>query len=725
MKMLPRICLLGCLVLGFSLAGSAQQRPSFLVQSLDPTFRAEFDPATGQVVATHGVSITCGDTVLTARQVSLDEQSGEALAEGDVRLQQGKELWTGDRLQYNFNTRQIVTDQFRAGMVPFYVRGSGLNLDLTNKVYTATNALLTTDDIAQPGYHIRAAHMEIAPGRYIEARDAVLYLGKTPVFYYPHYRKSLDRHPNNFAFTPGYRSLYGAYLLGEYNWVWTTNLDGTIHLDYRTRRGVGTGLDFNYDLGKAGQGNLESYYAHDEDPMVNAPTNTVIKPDRQRISFSHHITIRTNLTARVVVREQSDPTVVRDFYEWEYRKNIQPDSFLEVSQLWPNFSLNALAQPQINDFFETVERLPDLRLSAFPQQLGVSPFFYESESSAGWYRHEFGNSVSNEFSAWRADTYHQLLLPQTLFGWLNVTPRVGGRFTHYGEADGLGTTTKEEDRGVFNTGAEVSAKASRVWQGARSKFWEVNGLRHIVQPSLNYVYVPSPNVLPPQLPQFDSELPSLRLLPITFPEYNAIDAIDSQNVLRLSLRNKLQTKRADGVDNVLNWAIYTDWRLKPRWDQGAFADLYSDMDFKPRSWLTLTSETRYDVDNGHLRIAYHTATIQPNRTWSVSLGHYYVRGNDLFGEGNNLITSRIYYRLSENWGARMSHQFEARDGTMEEQYYTIYRDLRSWTSAVTLRVRNRRNGPTDFTAALTLSLKAHPRFGLGQDSDHPSLLLGG
>jgi len=725
MKMLLRISLLACLALGFSRATSAQQRPVIIVEGLTPASRLQVDRTTGRATATDGVSMTYRDAVLTAARATLDQESGDVVAEGDVRLQQGKELWTGERLEYNFDTRRIVTDQFRAGMAPFYVRGSGLNLDLTNKVYTATNALVTTDDITNPGYHVQARHLEIAPGRFIEARSAVLYLGKIPVFYYPYYRKSLDRHPNNFAFTPGYRNLYGAYLLGEYNWVWTTNLDGTIHLDYRTRRGIGTGLDFNDYLGKFGQGSFESYYVHDEDPNANAPTNAVIRPDRHRISFSHHITIRTNLTARVVVREQSDPTVVRDFYEWEYRKNVQPNSFLEVSQLWPNFSLNALAQPKINDFFETVERLPDLRLSGFPQQLGVSPFFYESETSAGWYRHSFANGISNDFSAWRADTFHQLLLPQTLFGWLNVTPRVGGRFTHYGEADGLGTTTEEQNRGVFNTGAEVSAKASRVWPGARSQFWEVNGLRHIVQPSLNYVYVPSPNVLPRELPQFDSELPSLRLVPITFPDYNAIDAIDTQNVLRLSLRNKLQTKRADGVDNLVNWALYTDWRIKPRPDQGTFADFYSDMDIKPRSWLTLTSETRYDVDNGHLRIAYHTATIQPNTTWSVSLGHYYVRNHDLFGEGNNLITSRIYYRLSENWGVRLAHHFEARDGTMEEQYYTIYRDLRSWTSAVTLRVRNNRGGPTDFTVALTLSLKAYPRFGLGKDKDSPSLLLGG
>ena len=102
---------------------------------------------------------------------------------------------------------------------------------------------------------------------------------------------------------------------------------------------------------------------------------------------------------------------------------------------------------------------------------------------------------------------------------------------------------------------------------------------------MNYVYVPSPNVHPTQLPQFDYELPSLRLLPIEFPEYNSIDSIDSQNVLRFGLRNQLQTKREGRVEDFLDWQLYTDWRLNPRPDQATFADLYSDVSLAPRSWI--------------------------------------------------------------------------------------------------------------------------------------------
>jgi hypothetical protein len=41
------------------------------------------------------------------------------------------------------------------------------------------------------------------------------------------------------------------------------------------------------------------------------------------------------------------------------------------------------------------------------------------------------------------------------------------------------------------------------------------------------------------------------------------------------------------VDNLVNWALVTDWRLDPRAGQPTFSDLYSDLDVKPFSWLTL------------------------------------------------------------------------------------------------------------------------------------------
>jgi lipopolysaccharide assembly outer membrane protein LptD (OstA) len=635
------------------------------------------------------------------------------------------------------------TPAFRAGQPPYFMSGSNLVTIPTNNAYVGTNGTFTTDDRAEPGYRIRAKQIIIVPGQYVEARHAIVYAGKVPVMYFPYFHKAVGRHPNNYEFLAGYRSSWGPFLLNTYNWYWNERLNGSVNLDLRGDRGIAGGPDFKWHDPTFGEGMLRYYYAHDIDPEKVFGFKTPDK-DRQRVLFQEQLKIRPNLTARSVVAYQSDPFIIRDFFESEYHDNVQPKSFVEVNQQWQNWSLNGLAQFRVNDFQETVERLPDVKLTGLRQQIASTPLYYESESSAGYFRHlfpdetnQFSPQITNAFGATRVDTYHQVLLPWTFFGWLNVIPRVGQRLTYYSEANERGGVTDEHFRGVFNTGAEVTWKASRLYRHAESDLLDVDGLRHILEPSINYVFVPDPDDRPRSLPQFDRELPSSRLLPIDFPDYNSIDSIDSQQTIRFGLRNKLQTKREGRVENLLNWAVYADWRLMPHQSirsttgalitpgQHTLSDIYSDLDFKPRSWVTLSSETRYSTREDRFREANHILTLQPGEDWSVSLGHRYRIDTVELGRGNDLILGTVYYRLNENWGLRISEQFEARDSVLEYQYYTVYRDFRSWTGALTLRIRDERVGPTDYTVAVTLSLKAFPRYGLGDDAVKPSRLIGG
>jgi LPS-assembly protein len=219
------------------------------------------------------------------------------------------------------------------------------------------------------------------------------------------------------------------------------------------------------------------------------------------------------------------------------------------------------------------------------------------------------------------------------------------------------------------------------------------------------------------------------MLPIEFPQYNSIDSIDSQNVVRLGIRNKVQTKREGKVEDVVYWEVFNDWRLDPRTDQTKFSDVYSDLILQPRSWLTLQSITRIDVDDGNWRLALHTLTLQPNSTWSWSIGHFYKREDlcgapDALGQVNDLLMSILFYRLNENWGFRAQVHYDITRNRLQEQYYTIYRDMRSWTAALSAGLRDNGSGDDEFLIAFTFSLKAAPRFDLGTDTVRPYSLLG-
>ena len=60
-----------------------------------------------------------------------------------------------------------------------------------------------------------------------------------------------------------------------------------------------------------------------------------------------------------------------------------------------------------------------------------------------------------------------------------------------------------------------------------------------------------------------------------------------------------------------------------------------------------------------------------------------------------------------------------------ERIFPLVNDLRNWTAALSFRVRDNRDGEDkDYSVAISVSLKAAPRYGVGDDVVRPTRLLG-
>ncbi len=754
MHRLRRIAVLLALAGGSGVAAVAAPDLPIEIFTADGQGEIEMDARTGEATAANGIIVKYFDgqsrrVTLQARKVRVERDTYELSAEGDVTILatedvEGEvprtEYWRGSQIHYNLRTRAFSAVDFRLAHDPIFISGATATGTVTNGVLQEISGVsVTTEDLAEPTWRWKARSVRVVPGQYIEATGVRFFMGKRPLVPLPNYRHSLQPRTVHWTLTPGYRNRYGPFALSTFHWMAQTNLDVGVDLDWRQKRGVGGGPRLGYDLGRLGQGNGRYYFTQDNDPTDPPDSGPPIPSDRYRYDFNHAVTNSSGFSAKAVLRGQSDPWVMHDFFESEYRRNPRPQSFFEAAKAWPNFSLDLLTRPQVNDFYETTERLPDLRFTALRQQVGESPIFYESESSAGYFHYRSGIPGGADYAGARADTYHQLILPKTLFGWLNVAPRIGERFTYYTDPVGSPLEDRDRSRTVFNTGAEVSMKAHQTWAGATNGVLDVSGLRHFIEPSINYVFVPDPSVRPADLPQYDSELPSLRLRPVDFPDYREVDSVDSQNTIRFALQNRLQTKRNDQSIDLVRWEMMMDWRLDPKDGQTTFPELYSALNFAPRSWLTAADELRYDINSQHWREATHRITIQPGDVWQWTVGHRYLRdGLGMWVDpelarlrglspeaGNNLFFSSFSTRVNENWAFRMNHHFEARDGVLEEQSYTVYRDFRSWTGALTMLLRDNRSNPNDWAIVATFSLKALPRFRVNEDRDRMEKLLGG
>lgn len=708
---------------------SPTEAPELVITSADGMGEAELDRKTNIATARNGVVVHYGNAVLTAQRVRLIPNSSVIEAEGDVSVQQtrpdgGTVLWRGDKVQYDYVRKTIQANSFRFGQPPYFAAGEHLQAGETNQVQTAVNALVTTDDVAEPAYRLKARTIIVTDNKTVTAEDAVVFAGPVPVMYFPKYTETLGERRFYWSGVPGYRSSWGAFVLGAYHQNWNDRVQTAVELDYYTKRGPGIGPSVNYDLGRWGQGEGQVYYINDRDPGTDSFGNP-ISDNRGRVYYTHTANPWQDFYAKAAVRYQSDPDIIHDFFDNEYRANTQPLTLFEGQQIGKNYTLGVVVVPQVNSFQQQVERLPELVLNGARQQLGPTPFYYETQNSAGYLEFRGGDYSPTNYAALRADTFHQITLPYTAFGWLNVTPRVGGRFTHYSEPTGL--DLEAENRWIFNTGAEATAKASALWKGVRSDFWELNGLRHVLQPSVNYAYVPTPNVLPSEIPQFDRRVPSLELNPIEFPDNNSIDSLDYRNVIRLSLFNLLQTKRSGNVRPFVSWQLYTDWNvgeLEPDLVT-RFSDVYSRMMIQPREWFGYGTLLRYDVAGSQIAEFDNLIRLTPNDVWSWTFGNRYLVADPELGLlDSKLFVSSLAYRMNENWSLRMSQQYEVETSTMEAQYYTLSRDFRSWVGALMVRIQN--NGPNgiDWTVGVAFQLKAANRKGALEPEYGPDRLLG-
>ena len=205
------------LPLAVLIPAQAQSQPvlEIEVEALTPDGQLDYDFTTGVATGTNGVFVKYGEAVLTAERATVNQETGETVADGRVRIQQDEQIWVGEHIRYNFKTHQMEAGQFRTGKPPVFAAGESLQGNTSNRVYTARNAYVTTDDVAGPAEKVRAKSLAIIPGKLFQARNATLYVDGVPLFYFPYYSRNLGERANNFTFLPGYQSRFGPFLLGR------------------------------------------------------------------------------------------------------------------------------------------------------------------------------------------------------------------------------------------------------------------------------------------------------------------------------------------------------------------------------------------------------------------------------------------------------------------------------------------------------------------------------
>jgi len=664
------------------------------------------------------------DLTLRADKARYNIATDEIWAEGNVRLNRQNQEWVVPSAYYNLKTRAFKTETARGVFDSLTLRGENIHLTGSNR-YSLSKATLTTCDYEQPHYRLEATRADVWPGDRVMLYNVTLRFGHVPVFWFPVLAWRLNERENPVGLAVGQSSREGFFVLTQYRVALTRNLQTTVHVDGRTKRGPAGGLDFDYYYGNA-VGSVKGYYSRD----TSSPDATdvlfgrTIPRNRWRGEWQHKQQLPNDVDITVNVSKQSDSDFMDDFFQSRYQREGEPASVADVTKRGENYTLSVMAQPQLNPFLPEVERLPEAKLSINRIRVGNTPLFYESETSAGYYHNTPGrtNDPILVGNSPRADTFHQVLLPQQYFGWLSVIPRAGIRGTWYlRDATGL-SPSNEVHRLLYTAGVESSFKLWRAWDDIEQPRWQIQGLRHIVEPFLDYQWIGSPNEHPDNLLQFDTyryytlangaRMLVTRYHALEFPANTAMDALDRMNLVRFGVRQKLQTRRDDRPWDLATLEAWTEYRLEPTVEQGEtirdFSELFTTLRLSPFSWCALDAGSRFHFQKAELAELNTDAVVFDRDRWSVNLGNRFLDGDC------NLAGGRFSYRLSRHWLAVVEQWFDMQDGTWLHQEYKLQQETHDWLIHYGFRRIGQRLREDENLFFVSVSLKAYPSIRIGR-----------
>ncbi len=270
-------------------------------------------------------------------------------------------------------------------------------------------------------------------------------------------------------------------------------------------------------------------------------------------------------------------------------------------------------------------------------------------------------------------------------------------------------------RSIFNAGVEGSFKVSRAWDEVQSRALGLDGLRHIFQPFANFSYVSAPNVDAATILQFDRAQPTTKLNPIDFPQYTSIDSLDNWSIARIGVRNRLQTRRDDLTVSWLELETFVDVNFNNPFDKTDYSNVFNRLRFTPVPWATLIVDSQLPLlDKGFTEVNT-SISFKPTANAVITFGHRYLHNNPFF-LNSSLFTVGGYYRINDNWGVGFLESYEGETNIVEQQRYSIYRDLTSWVASLGAIIENNA-GVKQYGVLLTFTLKAFPKFGLDLNFD--------
>ena len=494
------------------------------------------------------VRISYGGYLLRADDITYNEDTGEAIATGHVRLTGGprSEDIQATKATYNINNETGTLENVTATL-GMSARGGHVLLTTPSPLaftgttvqragpdrFVAHDARVTTCDPRAPAWTFEAQRVVIDIGREAELYHATFRLHRVPMLYLPYVQRpveSLGRQSGFLLPTVGESSTKGTTVGESFYWAINRSMDATLGGEYFSKRGWSQRGEFrwrpeqdsNFDLLYSGvldrgivignqtvqQGGEEARASADDASLPlgfrGAADADYLSSFLYRLAFSENFSQAVNSEVKSVAFAS---------------RNLNGYSFNLLGSRYQNFESTTPGD------LVTILHAPSVESFASERQLGNAPVFWSYSAAAeGVSRREPGFLTSTLVG--RFDIAPSVAAPIVAKGW-SFRPDLSLRDTYYTEQvqpnGGLGLPINDPlNRRAIETDLEIRPpELSRVFDRP------VLGrkLKHTIEPRMVYRYVTGvdnfQNVI-----RFDSR-----------------DILSDTNELEYSVMNRIYAKR--------------------------------------------------------------------------------------------------------------------------------------------------------------------------------------
>ena len=685
----------------------------------------EYDEESQRLVARGDAQLDFENTRIRADRITYYQKLSLADARGNVAISRDGRRLIADRLSFESQENIFSVDIFRTGQWPHYVSGTSAGGTIENADIQGASLYYGNPSpysLSVSSDEVRYVNEE--DGEYVSMDGATFRIGRIPFFYLPGYRHYLSDAAYLLDINVGSDSELGYYLQTTSLFPVTSWLRTGANLDYYSKRGLLAGPTAQYVYNSSSQsivGALSTGAINDKGNQAERNVdalNRQIDPKRYFTEWRHKHHIGERLTATASASYWSDSDLTRDFRDDIFYENQLPDNFAELSYAGDNWIVSAFGRFRPNNFQLVQERTPEIRFDLLPIPVPNTGAYHRATASYVQLNEDFGRNspgTTIEGKSNRSDLTYRIEQPIQLANWLTLTPLAGARLTQYEnqQIDSLApffsvplptTLDSSFSREIYELGFDLEARAYASYP-TFNKSWGVDGLRHLVRPTLRYRYYSDPDDVN-QIAAIDRQVFDLKRPLLDLSDLRNVDQISKTHLIRLGVENLFQTRSKDyGSRTLAALNFYQDiiFEKNLRYDgdkEDSFNATWAELVLNPAPWLKFDLASRFKTESFTLEELRTGTTIKSGEIWQLGLSTY-------------LLNKRIdqyrldhIYLINERLSQLTDVNFDANSGKLTRVRVGLRTRIGStWdlVYAITFREDARRESDVSFDIQLQLA----------------------